>query len=305
MSESKNRAQIIVNSTIEKLINYKKKPSNKGTKIKKVILIIAIILLLMGIYYSILDNPEILNNINWKWIGLVLVAGVPLTVFFNAYEFFISAKMISVHVSFVKSIEVTVIGSAANMLPIPGSTIVRVAALKMSGAGYRKSALVTLLIAFVWIGVSFLFAGSMLSLYPEKSLGISLLVFGAFTLLFTIIVSIKSKIKTRHYLNLFMVKLSLVFIDAVRIYWCFQAIDVIVDFSQASTFVISSVLGSAVSIVPAGLGVREYVSAGIAPIIGVAASAGFLTATLNRIIFLTGILPVAGILTFFNNENNG
>ena len=151
--------------------------------------------------------------------------------------------------------------------------------------------------------MAFLFSGLMLSSYPDSILGYFFIAIGASTLIFTVAVSRYMSIQIVKYIKLLFLKCAMVLVDAIRIYWCFMALDITVDFSQASTFVISGVLGSAVSIVPAGLGVREYVSAGIAPIIGIAASAGFLTATLNRVVGLCGILPLAGILILMKNEN--
>ena len=210
--------------------------------------------------------------------------------------------MINISISLSKAMEVTIMGSAANMLPLPGSTMVRVAALKLSGAGIKHSTLTTLIVAIVWVSISFLYAGLMLSTFHYDGLGEILSIIGLISLLVTSITVFSTQIKTVEYLKLIIIKLSLVSVDAVRIYWCFQVFDIELMFSQASAFVISSVLGSAVSIVPAGLGVREVVSAGIAPLVGLAPSAGFLTATLNRVIGLSALLPLAGVLIYLERK---
>jgi uncharacterized membrane protein YbhN (UPF0104 family) len=60
--------------------------------------------------------------------------------------------------------------------------------------------------------------------------------------------------------------------------------------------VVGSVVGSAVSIVPAGLGIRELVSAGLAPVIGIEASAGFLSAAVSRVLEVVVLVPLALVL---------
>ena len=89
----------------------------------------------------------------------------------------------------------------------------------------------------------------------------------------------------------------MVFIESVGLYLCFNAMGVIADFSQVSGLAVASVLGSAVSIVPAGLGVREGVSAALSPIVGLSAALGFMATFMNRLIGMSVIVPVATYLT--------
>ncbi len=287
------------------LVRYKQFKSRRhsfSSKTKMLIMLLAFLFLAGGVFFSISANPLVLKALRWQWVWVIFLVGVPLTVLFNALEFMISARMISVKVSAVKALEVTIIGSAANMLPLPGSTMVRVAALKLSGAGYKQSTLVTLLVAVVWIGTAFLYAGLVLLFFSNNLLGYLLAAVGAVTLVVSSLLVRYAKIQSLEYLKLLVVKFGLVLTDALRIYLCFWAINIAVDFAQASVFVVSGVLGSAASIIPAGLGVRELLSAGIAPIIGIGASVAFLTATLNRVVGLSSLLPVAGLLILFERK---
>jgi uncharacterized membrane protein YbhN (UPF0104 family) len=61
---------------------------------------------------------------------------------------------------------------------------------------------------------------------------------------------------------------------------------------------ISAVLGSAVSIVPAGLGVRELVGAMISPLISVLPAQAFLAIALNRIFGMTFFVGLSGLVLF-------
>jgi hypothetical protein len=295
MLDLKYRAMIL-NELLARLGQLQSHFQTISTRSKNLILLIAFVLLSVGVYISISDNPEVLRKVNLDGIWAILLVGVPLTILLNALEFVLSGRMISVSIAPIKALEVTIIGSAVNMLPLPGSTMVRIAALKLSGAGYKKSTVVTLLFAIVWIGAAFLLAGLVLGIFFGGILGYFMAVMGLAALIIAGMVTRNTKSRWKNYMWLLVLKFCMVMLDAVRIYWCFWALDIEVNLPQASVFVISSVVGSAASIVPAGLGVRELISAGIAPFVGIAASAGFLTATLNRIVGLSALLPMAGFL---------
>ena len=68
----------------------------------------------------------------------VLVGFVgPIAVLLNALEFKWMAAVADFDVTWRRAVSVTVLSSAANLLPLPGGVAVRVAELKAAGAGYR------------------------------------------------------------------------------------------------------------------------------------------------------------------------
>lgn len=298
----KQQATSLFNDLVGRINKLRQKKQLISARAKNLILLGALALLCLGIYLSVADNTDIFKKVSWSGIWAILLVGVPLTVLLNVLEFLLSAKMISVKISFLKAVEVTIIGSAANMLPLPGSTMVRIGALKLSGAGYKKSTIITLLVALAWIGMAFLYAGVMLAAISISILGYAMAIMGLLTLFFSGLLVKQTESRVKDYLRLLVLKLAMVLIDALRIFWCFSAFNIDINFSQASAFVISGVLGSAVSIVPAGLGVREIVSAGLAPFVGIAASAAFLAATLNRVLGLCALVPVAGLLVLMEKK---
>jgi uncharacterized membrane protein YbhN (UPF0104 family) len=89
-----------------------------------------------------------------------------------------------------------------------------------------------------------------------------------------------------------IVKLIIVVTDAARLFLCLSAIGTMATFAQASALTLSAVAGSAISIVPAGLGVREIAAAALSPIVNLALASGFLAATLSRVLAFVMIAPV-------------
>lgn len=264
-----------------------------GPKLRAFVLIAAVLLFCGGMAVSISEEPELVGRLDWGPALLVILAFVPATILLNALEFAVSAKMIGRKIGFVKATEITIIGSAANFLPIPGSTLVRIAGLKAAGAGYRDGVSATLLIAAIWVGIAFLYAGAWIATIDAGFVGLLFIAIGAVGLTASVTLAVQVSRGWKVPAQATAIKAFAVLTDAARIYFCLWALGVDATFAQASAFTVSGVVGSAVSIVPAGLGVREAVSAGIAPIVGLTVAAGFLSASLNRLLGLFVTAPVA------------
>ena len=258
---------------------------------------IAVGFLVAGIVASLSANPELLFNVRYGPVLILLVVAVPVTLLLNATEFLISGRLLRAELLPLRCLEITILGSAANMLPLPGSTLVRVAGLKAAGVSYVDSTAVTLLIAVNWIGIAFLCAGMGLWMLESLELASAFMAIGGVALAVSIVLCWRISQDAHLVVYVMGTKVALVITDICRILLCFEALGVSTTIWHASAFSISGVLGSAVSIVPAGLGVREGVFAAIAPIVGLSASAAFLAATLNRLVGLVVIVPVALVLT--------
>ncbi|MCZ6658248.1 MAG: lysylphosphatidylglycerol synthase domain-containing protein [Gammaproteobacteria bacterium] len=246
---------------------------------------------------SVSAHSELLFNVRYGPVLILFVVAVPVTLLLNATEFLISGRLLRTELLPLRCLEITILGSAANMLPLPGSTLVRVAGLKAAGASYVDSTAVTLLIAVNWIGIAFLCAGIGVWRLESLKLASVLLAIGGVALAVGIVLCWRISQDARLVIYVMGTKVALVIVDICRVLLCFEALGVATTIWHASAFSISGVLGSAVSIVPAGLGVREGVSAIIAPLVGLSASAAFLAAALNRLVGLVVIVPVALVLT--------
>ena len=128
-------------------------------KLRNTVLGLATFGLAAGLYFSVRSQPDLLARIDPRPLALVAGIGVPFIVVFNAIEFTLSAKLLGKRIPFFTAVETTVVGSAANMLPLPGGTMVRIAALKSAGSTYRHGTTVTLLIGLLWLSIAFIYAG--------------------------------------------------------------------------------------------------------------------------------------------------
>jgi hypothetical protein len=224
----------------------------------------------------------------------IALAGVPPTLALNSLETWLSARALGKRYAWRSALLITVYASAANMLPLPGGAMVRIAGLRAAGAGWSRGGAVTLAIALVWLGAAF-------GLGAAATAGPVPLLAGGFTLAGAAGLGVGlGWLRTLSGgwatgLRVLAVKLAAIAVTLGRIWLALAALGVAAGLAQVSVFAVADVLGSAVSIVPAGLGVREAVSAGLAPAVALAPAAAFLAAALNRLIDTSVLALIAGL----------
>ncbi len=270
----------------------KKIKLNKQSKTvaKNAIFILAVLFFLVSLIFAIRAFPSNISDLRpWPMI-MVAIFGVPAMLLLNSAEYWLSAVFNNKRPSLRDSIEITIIARAANMLPLPGGTIARVAALKSLGVSVKDGIGINLLLAFLWLGLSLIYSGVWMWSIVKSDYTIYFMSLGIFVLLPTTIYLFH---RSRDFKFIFLVvstkTLSLI-VDSAKIFLCFYALGITATFAQSSSLAVSGVLGSAVSIVPAGLGVREAVASLLASMVGLSLSSGFLAVALNRILSMTIIL---------------
>jgi len=123
-----------------------------------VVLIVAATAFAGGILLSLRSSPNLLSEVNWSAILLMALIATPATLLLNAVEFSLSARLIGQSIPLARSMSVTIVGSAANLLPLPGATLVRLAALKSEGATLRSGLYATALLAILSLGLGFAYS---------------------------------------------------------------------------------------------------------------------------------------------------
>lgn len=245
-----------------------------------------------GVYLSIKTLPADLGLTTWTPLALSTFIGVPLAMLLTVVETWLTARVAGTQFGWKHSVRVSVLSSAANMLPLPGGALVRVAALRQSGAAVGHGAAATIVVAVLWLGIAFVTSGlGVLGAAP----GLAVL-FGLLGIVFISICSLSIYIMSRSWVTVgivMLIKLGIVMVDVARMRWTLAALDLHLTQSEAMTFALSGVAGAAVSVVPAGLGVTESVAALLAPLSTIPSSAAFLAASINRAAAFALMAPVA------------
>jgi uncharacterized membrane protein YbhN (UPF0104 family) len=280
-------------------------PEVRKPGFKRAVLVVAVAVLIVGVALSLNQQPQALTALDWRKLLPVVVVGIPVTISLSTVEFILTGRLIGQRISFLRALEVMVIGAAANIMPVPGSAMVRLASLKAGGATYRDATAAVLFVAVVWLGIALFYAGASISVATGGPVGPVFLLAGLVTLLVSALAAMRASLGPAFTLSIMVVKLLMVITDAARLLLCLGAIGATTTFAQASALSLSSVVGSAVSIVPAGLGIREVVAAALSPTVGLAIASGFLAATVNTVLGLMTITPLAMLLALRNRQREG
>jgi hypothetical protein len=268
-------------------------PGAVNVKWRKLAISAAVLVFLIGLIVSIRAQPGLLSEVRLRPLMMLLFVFVPGQLVLNAVEFFYVARCAGANISIRHSLRTTLFGSLANTLPIPGATITRLVVLKMAGVPAKSSAIILLIFTLFWIGINGVYSGAWMAALDldaaaavVASAGAAITVAAAILLWKTVGVSMQAVLPA------LSCRILSILLDALRLVWAFLALGAILPFAEASVLTISGVIGGAVSVIPAGLGLRELVLAALAPLVAARASTGFLAAALTRIAVLLTVGPV-------------
>jgi hypothetical protein len=241
-------------------------------------------------------------ELRWGPLLLAVGVGVPLTALANAYEYRVSAIMLGHTVGLLYALRISILATAANLLPIPGSALVRVQALEHLGSGYRRAMSATVVLGGLWMGVAALAAGVWLlavGSLPAGGLltGLAALVGGG------AIGLLRSEVREpRRQVRLGLLALGVevasVTVSAFRLLLVLMAIGAPAALAQALILTVAAVLASAVGLFPGGLGLRELLAALFAPLVDLTPGQGFLTTALDRVVGTLALGVLAAGLMF-------
>jgi hypothetical protein len=270
-------------------------PSNmwKRGRIRQLALLAALVGFAAGLYMSLRSNPRLLTDVRWPPLLVLGLVVTPVIQVLNAVEFYLTARLLGHRINFARCIEVTIIGSATNLLPLPGATLVRLAALKQAGATMQRGVAVTALLAAISLGIAFTYTGVW-----ALTFGTAAFVAAGIGLLLLCAAGFASRrwLGGEGFQSLCLTRLGLVVADALRFLCAFAALGQPASFAQASVLAISTTLASILTLVPSGIGVREWIAALAAPLVGLQASTTFVAAALSQVAGLAIVLAAAAVL---------
>lgn len=268
-------------------------PSRRG---QRVLLGIATSVFIVGGLWAVWSLNIGLGDIRWGPIVLSAVLGVPLTAVANTWEYSLSGRILEHRIKFGDAWRVTMVSTAANLLPIPGAVMVRVQALRQIGSAYGGAASSTAIVGLAWIAVSALLAAGWLLAAGELGLSSIFAVAGVATgaLGYALLHRAVRPSGRRAALLSALIGIEIfgVSANALRLILLFYGLGIDATFSQAFVLSVSSSLSSAAGILPGGFGLREVIAALLAPVVGLPPSAGFVIVALNRVVGVIAHAPL-------------
>lgn len=244
--------------------------------------------------------PPVEGDLRWGFFVAVGLLGVPARVWITGEEFGALGRLTRNHVHQTERIRVALVGSAANLLPIPGSVLVRTRVLHRRGAALRTIGWATAITAAMWAGATAFVAGVLLTGFSERRLlGLAATACGAVVCAgVTAAILRRSNMARPAWLAayLFAVEAGSVLIGGLRMWGIMQGLGYDVGLEQATALTVAGLVTTAVGFAPGGLGVRELVAAAISPIVGLEASVGLMAAALNRLVDLIVMGPASAVM---------
>jgi hypothetical protein len=260
---------------------------NQPKPVQATIVVLGLGFLIFGTVVSLARLDLSAAEMRWDAIIAAAVLGL-LLIPLNALEFAASGRLAGTNVAFGRAVEVTIVASAFNVLPVPAGIAVRIRGLYRSGTGTKSAVLATGLMGLTWLSWGLLVGAGALIVLDSLGFGLAFLAAGLVGLAVA-----WSLLRPRPGSERFellgaasILELAFLSLAAIRFYLVVVGIGVIVAPAQAVVLAVGSVLASTLGVIPGGLGVWEGISAALAVLVSLPASVGFLAAAILRVMGL-------------------
>jgi hypothetical protein len=242
---------------------------------------------------------------DWLALAVVGVAGPLLTIVCNGGEFVVQGRLLGRRLHLGEAVRVSVLGTAANLLPLPGSILVRTQALA-GRDGYRRAAASTMVAAVAWIGATAAL-GAALTAFVDGAEALTATLAAAAAVLFVTTGMLVARLRPPSerlavFGALLGVEAATAAVGAARFYLTIRFLGLDATAAQAIALTMSGVLASATGIFPAGIGIREAIAGAISPLVGLSASVGVVAAAVDRVFGLAVLAVVTATLVVHRNR---
>jgi uncharacterized membrane protein YbhN (UPF0104 family) len=225
---------------------------------------------------------------------VVLAGATAATLVLNALEHAATARLAGGRERFLAAMRVSVYGNIANLLPLPGSVLVRVQALRNRGHRGTVALGATAAVGVCWISVSFVLAGGLL-VGARPLLGAGLLAGAAAGGVVCVVWGrrLPARRPAPIWFEVVLIEAAKVAVQAFRLHLALVALGASPTLSQSFALGIAVSVSSATAFLPAGLGVREAIATGLGALVGLPAAVALLATVVDRAVGLVMALPLS------------
>lgn len=240
--------------------------------------------------------PDI-ERLAWWGPAFVALVGYPIQLVWMGSQYRMSAWLAGVDVPLAKAVPVAIVSAAANLLPLPGSIVVRTAALKREGVGLMSATASSSVVGLAWLAVSCLMSGIFVaSIRLELALVAWLLAAaGAGLVWLGMKQTTRLGERSKALLRAAVLGLLMASTSAMNLWVMLNALGVDVSVAQTVAVSTSAVLATSLGFFPGGLGLREVLAGGIGAAVGMPAGVAVVGVLVIRIVSLS-ILLVASLI---------
>lgn len=239
------------------------------------------ILFVAGLIWSVVKLDIDVSQIDAAAMGCAIVLSA-MSVAINVFELQLCGRAAQVRMGFKSAAAFSSWATVANVLPIPASILIRGGALRAAGTGWGQAGKIILAAGVMWLTMALVV--SSYALLPHWS-GLVLMV-ASICATFGLSAWIWRKSDGATATGFVTVRAALLAMLILRLWLIFQAIDRAIPLDEVSAFALAGIIGNAVAIVPAGIGITEAFGALIATALEYSPEAAFMALALNRILGL-------------------
>lgn len=268
-------------AAVDRLVSLRA-PQSRATRLA--LAAVAVGLFVVLVVVAVGHLPDELGGVRWWLVVMAGVVGVPATLAVNAAEYRALARLAGVDLPYGSAWRVTLAGSTANLLPIPGSVAVRAAHLRRQQAPYRGIGLATAAVAATYVGITLVVTGGFLVATARVAAAVALGL-GAVALVGGVVLVHRCRPASMPaaVVRLAAVELASVAVGAARL-GCLLAALGEPSVRGAVSLVAADVLAAAIGFLPSGLGLRELLAGLLGPLADVPASIGVVATALDRVV---------------------
>ncbi|MEL7489726.1 MAG: hypothetical protein AAGJ73_03325 [Pseudomonadota bacterium] len=261
--------------------------------IRRVVLALALTIFIGGLFLCLRQVPDLVDRISLQPFALLFFLCLVLQPLVSAGEFKYLVQIAGKKSTWRQSIEISIVATASNLLPIPGGAVSRIAAMRNFKIATSDAVRLNAASAMIWGGFVFI-AGALWALEFRGIAPMLASATAAICLFSTAFITIGSfRSQWTAILKLVGNRILGMTLEAARVALAFTAIGAPISLDQASLFLISTFIGAVVTLAPAGLGVRELITATLSPLVGVDPALGFLSSVVNRVAAILALVIIS------------
>jgi len=277
-------------------------------RFKRITLALALLVFVVATVLAVRALPPLPPDGRQPALFLVVAALAAMSIVINGAEYTLSSAALGGRVPLGDATRISVLSTAANLLPIPGAAIVKTRALQRRGHGLRIAATLTIAIGIIWVGVAGVMAGTLVAATGNRvGLGIGLTAAGLVILVLgAVILANQKTVMSSRRLVVWALAIEIVSValTSVRFYLVLRAIGFDGSLAQSATLAATAIVASAAGIFPGGLGLRELLSSAVGPAVGLSSAVSTVVAAVERIAGLAVVAIMALAVMFIDRADD-
>ena len=286
-------------TALRRLLDQRAQPLAR--RARATILVVATVGIVVATGWAWRSSGLSLADLEWWPIIAAFVIAAPISLALKAAEFDLAARIAGQRPSPARSLEVAVVSSAANLLPLPGSLLVTVRSLSEDGSSYGSALAASAVPGLAWLGITGVVGGGAILVEGPAALGAITILAGlaagtAAGILFARTAPDEAGLGL--VAAVITVEAGWLAVSALRLGLAVTALGISIEPTQAVALSVAGALTVAIGFFPGGIGMREALIAALSPLIGLPFDAGVLIGSLDRVIWLLFLaLAGAGLAT--------